>query len=449
MKIKKGENDLENKYSFQEIQNLMNQRNLMPCKLPTLKAMQRGFDHLIQNNPSISSNLTKSKVILIAGTNGKGTVAKTLQTLLTENNQYVGLFTSPHLMSICESIQIDGQPLSEDLFVKCFHLLFDIYQKWHLSHFEMLTLMTTELFFGHRISPSVKYAIFEVGMGGKLDATNVIPHDLSIITQISYDHQHLLGYNLEDIAKHKLGIISKNNQVVAASCFWQNPRLASLKKNIQKQTQSQWHTVDSFSYQTQYSPPEGFISIYGQKQKMGLLGRRSAENTAMALKAYQLLGFNPQAHLKTLAKVQWKGRMHQENITFCPCSVYFSGDHNKQGIESLIEILKDFHYKNIYFLVSVGQAKDPEDILSDLFNVKNAFIYLTTAHFRGMQKSEYRQWLSKVSGYIAKPQEAFLQICKKCQKDDLFVVTGSLYLVGELMSYLKSKESIPSGCESK
>ena len=423
-------------FSFQEIQQLINKGFSISDPVSKFEAMKGALRDL-----GIQS-FCKEKIILIAGTNGKGTTAKTLQTLLTENGKYVGLFTSPHLISICERIQIDGKPISKDLFVKCFHQVFWLYKKWNLGHAQVLTLMAAYIFFkGDLLSP-VEYAIFEVGMGGKWDPTNVIPHRISIITQIGYDHQHILGSTLEEIAEQKLGIVHKNDHhVVALDIFnkGHHLKLQSIKERVIQDTNTAWHTVDRYEYQLEMvkEQPKGFIRIYDQRQEMNLLGKRAAENAALALKCYETLGFDPKKALVSLKKIKWEGRMHREDVSFCKCPVYFSGDHNQQGIQSLIDILNDLNYQKIYFLLSIGQAKDPKDILSHLLKVKNSQVYLTMAQFKGHKKEGYKKWLSCVDGYIEDPVQALIQIGKHCQEKDILVVTGSLYLVGELMAYIR------------
>ena len=129
--------------------------------------------------------------------------------------------------------------------------------------------------------------------------------------------------------------------------------------------------------------------------------------------------------------------MHREDLSFCKCPVYFSGDHNQQGIQSLIDILNDLNYQKIYFLLSIGETKDPKDILSHLLKVKNSQVYLTTAQFKGHKKEGYKKWLGCVDGYIEDPVQALIQIGRHCQEKDILVVTGSLYLVGELMAYIR------------
>lgn len=422
--------------TLQQVQDIISQGSLIPKSPPNLKRTKGAFNSLP------IKELCRQKNILVAGTNGKGTTAKTLQTLLTENKKSVGLFTSPYLISICESLQVNGEPISEDLFVECFRHIFDLYKKWSLSYFETLTLMASYLFFTGRLLPPVEYAIFEVGMGGLWDATNVIPHNISIITQIGYDHQHLLGDTLEEIAINKLGIVHKNNHhVIGSSVFDKDPKLHRLKQKIIQETKAIWHLSDKYTYQTEIldGKPKGFIFIYNQRQEMNLLGQRAAENSAMALKCYEVLGFDPQKALKSLKKVKWEGRMHREPLSFCKCPVYFSGDHNGQGVQSLIAILNDLSYQNIYFLVGIGQMKNPKDILPHLLDIKNSKIYLTTAQFKGRTKEDYSQWLNRVNGYIKNPVKALHQICDQCQKDDLMIVTGSLYLIGELMSYTRNK----------
>ena len=275
-------------FSFQEIQQLINKGFSISDPVFKFEAMKGALRDL-----EIQS-FCKEKIILIAGTNGKGTTAKTLQTLLTENGKYVGLFTSPHLISICERIQIDGKPISKDLFVKCFHQVFELYKKWNLGYAQVLTLMAAYIFFKGDLLPPVEYAIFEVGMGGKWDPTNVIPHRISIITQIGYDHQDILGSTLEEIAEQKLGIVHKNDHhVVALDIFnkGHHLKLQSIKERVIQDTNTAWHTVDRYEYQSEMVKGQlkGFIRIYDKKQEMNLLGKRAAENVALALKCYEVL----------------------------------------------------------------------------------------------------------------------------------------------------------------
>ncbi len=372
------------------------------------------------------------KTIIIAGTNGKGSVAKTIETLLLSARQKVGLFTSPHLKCICERIRSCNRDISKleftDLFNKLEPLLCDL----KLTHFEMLTVMACWYYFSPQSPNPCEWSIFEVGLGGIKDPTNFIPHHHAIITKIGYDHQGSLGNTLVEIAEKKLGIVKNKNNVVH---FPFDDCLFDLAEQTKTQTQSSW--TESKTYDWTVTKIDQFptysLSTPWGKAKFNLPGQRGAENTSLALNAFKTLGFDPTEYLFALENVSWPGRMSRLNHPDFPCPVYLSGDHNEQGIDSLCHVLSDFDWNQIHIIAGAGKTKNINKMLEALSQIRNNKLWLTTTPFRGKPIDEFRPWLKLCNDYHPDPLFILNQVKKQAQKDDLILVTGSLYLVGYIL----------------
>ncbi|MBO4405227.1 MAG: hypothetical protein J5821_00670 [Alphaproteobacteria bacterium] len=154
--------------------------------------------------------IPSEKVILVAGTNGKGTTCATLQTLLIAAGKNVGFFSSPHIIEINERIKYNGTDISDEDFSRIFGIIRAGLSDFRPSFFEYLTLIAAYYFYFEK---ETDFAIFEIGLGGTLDATNAIDHDISVITRLGIEHEDILGKGLASIAENKFGIIRKNNSV--------------------------------------------------------------------------------------------------------------------------------------------------------------------------------------------------------------------------------------------
>jgi len=224
------------KKSYSQWVHWLESRNIMPQIRP-------GTEHTREalKEAGLLEHVQPQKVIHVAGTNGKGTTAKTLEHLLLSQNKTVGLYTSPHLVDTTERIRVNGQQIHQEQFVKLCEQYKPLIEKWNLSHFESLTLFSADLFF--KTAP-VDFAIYEIGLGGTWDATNVIPHATSIIVTLGFDHQHILGNTLSEIADNKFGIIQNNNRV------FHIPYDSNISQQLQKKIQETHSTV------TCIQPPE-------------------------------------------------------------------------------------------------------------------------------------------------------------------------------------------------
>jgi dihydrofolate synthase / folylpolyglutamate synthase len=416
-------------------------RGIMSDRIPSLGPTQAGLEAIGFFTWPLYQKIKKAPntVIVVAGTNGKGSTCATLEALLISAGERVGLYTSPHLMEITERIRISGVDVSEEIFVEAYEHVASHTVHLKLSHFEMLTLMSLWCFGSGQRLPIVDRMILEVGMGGTWDATNAVPHGVSVITALGMDHENFLGRNLVEIAKNKFGIIGEKNQVFHQPLPSEVKTLAAETKS---RTNSQWTQALPLSsaIETRNGEPVWTIEYGGQTQTLQLPGTRGVENTALALTVFQGLGYDVSAHLTALEKVVWPGRMERLTFKGNP-NVYLSGDHNAQGIESLLELLKSYRFDTLHVVLGVGKEKDFEFILKKLKSLSKTKIYLTETPFRGRKINEYGSYLSQVDYCNADFEKTFEQAHEKCRPNDMLLVTGSLYLVGDVRKYIKSTSS--------
>lgn len=387
-------------------------RALMPKTMPGLEKIRS----TVMSQPWFHE-LDPQKIITIAGTNGKGTTAAALESLLLSAGQKVGLYTSPHLVSTTERIRVDGVDISQEAFIQLFLKHQNNIEKYDLSHFESLTLMAADYFFSQKLD----YVIFEVGLGGTFDATNVFPNQFAVITKIGLDHQNILGTSLIDIARNKFGIIKSKATVIHHQL---DPVLLSLKEKIQEQTNSNWISGER----------------KGPHYLTNLIGPRAQENISTAVKVFEVLGFKFEAHKKALMKINWPGRMQKVEWPNIECPVYLSGDHNPQGIHSLIEILKEETYENLHLVVGIGLDKSADEMLSYLLKLPRVKLYLTETPFKGRKIHEYSDFAREMAVLSDAEVESLLNQISP-QKNDKVVVTGSLYLVGQVLGLILKNSS--------
>ncbi len=401
--------------TYQNVIHELEQLSIMPKTMPGLVKLQSALAEV-----SWFREIDQRKIITVAGTNGKGTTCAALETLLMSANQKVGLFTSPHLITTTERIRINAQDISENDFVRIYLKHKNLIQKHQLTHFESLTLLAAVYFFEEN---TLDYIIFEVGLGGLHDATNVFPNQYSIITKLGLDHQNILGKNLFEIAQNKFGII-KNNSVVVHHSIEDKTVYESLQKTVADKK------CECFE-----------ATSYGQF-KTNLIGQRAFENINTAITVFEKLGFNFLQHVKSLESIRWSGRMQKVDLSVLnntiQCDAYLSGDHNQQGMQSLVDILNDYQWNKLHLIVGIGQDKCCEPMLDILRQLKDIQFYLTQTPFKGLDISDYPEKYKKIAVFS---DNVVFNIIKNIttEKNDLIVVTGSLYLVGEVLSQLSGE----------
>src|ERR1700722_7607363 len=279
--------------------------------------------------------------IHIAGTNGKGSTAAMTESILRRAGYRTGLYTSPHLESINERIRLDGNPVTDDEFAAAFTRLHALIEQMlgagelaaHPTFFECITAMAFDIF----ARASVEFAVLEVGMGGRLDATNIVTPEVSVITQIHFDHESFLGHSIAEIAGEKAGIIKHGVTVVSAA---ENPDAIHVIRHRAEQMAAPLIQIDSAYHITAANSVDGFYSAeIVQKPasdappialKLSLAGRYQLRNAITALAVARVLaqrGFHvTDADVaEGISAVRWPGRI--EKIADRP-AVFLDGTHN-------------------------------------------------------------------------------------------------------------------------
>lgn len=403
---------------------------VMPKDMPQLAPMVRAL-----RRSGLLSKMIPRKTIIIAGTNGKGSIAATLSRLLHDAKKRVGLYTSPHLVSTTERFRIDEQDLSKADFVLAYNSLRDIIHEEKLTHFEALTLIAAFVFHSGQCGPPVEWGIWEVGLGGRYDATNAIPHHYCGMARLGLDHQNILGTSLEEIADQKFGVVGDGAIVVHSPM---DDALGPLRERVSVRTGCRWiaaRAVDLVGMATITTP-------WG-KAELSLCGPRAAENTATALTLFERMGFEPGRHLSALADVRWPGRFQKLEVMGISCPVYLSGDHNPQGIDSLLQILSKMAWKTLHLIVGIGKDKDVSAILQKLAGLPRMKLYLTETTLKPLALDEYPRPFKELAVHSDKDVLRLLSAAnREASPADLIVVTGSLYLVGSVLERMSGGFSI-------
>ena len=395
-----------------------------------------------------------AKTVHIAGTKGKGSTAAMIAQALTVSGYKTALYTSPHLQNLRERIRVDGDLISQDEFAALMTELKPyleaishdpLYQP--LTFFEALTVVA----FVHFKQKQVDFQVLEVGLGGRLDATNVAKPEVCVITALSLDHTEVLGDSLEKIAWEKAGIIKPGCTVVvspqpeeAASvvsnvCHRQGANLIMVGKDVT------WHKVNNSLHQ-QSIAVQGKMGLH--QINIPLLGDYQLENAATAVAALEILaslGFNITAEsiAQGLVQVKWPGRfqiLHHQPI------VLVDGAHNVASTRRLVESVKAyFHFDQIFLIFGVSCDKDIRGIVKELLPLSPQVILTRASHPRAASPSAVASEFAsqgietKITENIS---QALSQALSLANKNDLICVTGSLFIVAEALEYFSKVESL-------
>ncbi len=370
----------------------------------------------------------KIKTIHIAGTNGKGSVSAMLAKILELSGYKVGLFTSPHLIKYNERIKISSKDISDidlDLYLEKVNSLAKS-NNIPLTEFEILTVVGFLYFYEKKVD----VAVIEVGLGGRLDATNVITPILEIITSISLDHTDRLGDTIEKIAYEKAGIIKKNSTVIINE---NNNGLNVVSQIAEKYDASLIKAISPSYCEVVNSLNE--ITIGDKLYKTKLIGNFQGENLSLVIKAVEFLkenGFAIKNFEKALLEVEWKGRMQ-----FLAPNVILDGAHNPSAAKYLRETLdKNFpKIPRIWFFGSI-KSKDYQRNVKILCE-KNDIIYFLKFNFHNSCDDEdFAKYCEIPNRYILDISD-FLHIYNKIKSQPkMIIICGSLYLTGQVLTLL-------------
>lgn len=373
------------------------------------------------------------KSILIGGTNGKGSVAAILSSILGKTDKKIGLYTSPHLIDFRERIRVNGQMISQGRLCNLIDMVREK-SRDEVTFFEF----TTVLAFLHFYLEGVDIAVLEVGMGGRLDATNLVTPEASVITNVSMEHKEYLGNTIESIAREKGGIIKRGGICITAA---DRPVVIDILESVclQKGARLFRYGKDMKIRKTKGGRIfyKGIDKTYSNLS-FPLIGRHQVKNAALALAAVEVLvsrGLNvdDDAVSEGLSAVRWEGRL--ETVNRNP-RIVIDGAHNPAGISALCDSLTtDFSYERLVCVFGVLADKDCKRMLGRLAGIADHMILTSPSNERALSPDDMSLPAGKLHSNIeiAKdPQEAIARASSIAGEGDLICVTGSIYLAGEV-----------------
>jgi dihydrofolate synthase/folylpolyglutamate synthase len=392
----------------------------------------------------------------IAGTNGKGTTAAMLDSILRAAGLRAGLYTSPHLERINERLRLDGEEIPDTDFAETFtrihasieELLASGVLAAHPTYFECLTAMAFD-FYARR---EVDLAVFEVGMGGRLDATNIVWPEVAVITQIDFDHENFLGHSIEEIAVEKAGIIKPGGWVVSAA---DHPAARAVIARRSAELEARLVEIDRAYRVESLHAVAGcsravISSAHLSKQieiVLPLPGRFQVRNALAAVAAARLLaerGFplDDVAIARGIQAVRWPGRL--ELVQDRP-AVYLDGTHNPAGARELLAFWDEhFQGRRIHLVYGAMRDKAVDEITGLLFP-RAATVILTQPRQPRAISAEVlatmTRHLAERIEVVSEPGEALERALQLAAADDAAFATGSLYLVGDLRRWWFSRSA--------
>jgi dihydrofolate synthase / folylpolyglutamate synthase len=387
------------------------------------------------------------KYIHVAGTNGKGSVSAMLESILIKAGLKVGFYSSPHLVRFTERFRINRKEISRAKTVELVNGLMNaINPSQPPTFFEATTAMALSYFAREKVD----IAIMEVGMGGRLDATNVIKPLVSVITNISLEHQGFLGKRLIDIAGEKAGIIKKGIDLVTGVS---QPQVTALFEEACKEKKAPFHWIGrDFRYRSKGDE----ISYYGMMRnlkglKPGLQGGYQHKNTALALAAAEVLeskGYNisDENISEGLRDTFWPGRM--QVISREPL-VVVDGAHNPGAVREVARSIRDsFHYHRLILVAGIMEDKDINSIIGLISPVADYIICTKPDYYRAADPGRIMGQVSAAEkkGEVVETLPAAIARAKSmASSKDLILITGSLFTVGEALTILDPVKYRPDG----
>lgn len=400
----------------------------------------------------------------IAGTNGKGSTAAILESILRSAGLRTGLYTSPHLERINERICLNGEPVLDEIFAAAWTRVHASIESLmasgkltaHPTYFECVTAMAFLIFAEQRID----FAIYEVGLGGRLDSTNIVTPEVAIITPIDFDHENFLGHSIAEIAAEKAGIIKPGaavvssvtrpeaRAVIAQKCAEMRARLLDIE--------DAWELEEGPSsaglYQAVATSKESRVRL---TIAPALPGRFQLRNALAAATAARVLSESRKFHIEDqdiergIANVKWPGRL--ERLSEKP-AVYLDGAHNPSGARELLEFWqRDLAGRRIILIYGAMRDKAVDEIAGVLFPHAHNVILTEPRQPRAISVP----LLAEMTAHLASPHpviirdpfQALDRALELARENDAIFVTGSLYLVGDLRGHWR-KRKLPTPARS-
>ena len=430
--------------NYQEALNWIHSREKFKVK-PGLARMEWMMERV--GHPERSMN-----AIHIAGTNGKGSTLSFLRELLQAQGYTVGTFTSPYIVRFNERISLNGEPISDEHLSELVERVKPVAEELaktplgEPTEFEVITAMSMMYF----AEQSPDFVIYETGLGGLYDSTNIIHPNVSIITNIGKDHMNILGDTYEQIAFEKAGIIKEGIPVI---CGAKQPEAIEVIRNKADEVGANMfllgehfhasHTVSSPTGESFQFTTAGEETLFFTSAMKGV---HQVDNACLALKTMDVLRqkgwkFDRDLYAQAITKTRWPARF--ETVLNHPL-VIIDGAHNEEGTKALVDTLKA-HYegRKIILVYSALEDKPVSRMLEMLSEVVDG-VYTTTFDFpRALSETELKNLSPiEVTEAVKDYEQAIEQALSQVDHDDLLLVTGSLYFISEVRKYFESKRNI-------
>ena len=377
----------------------------------------------LQNIYDLSSYLgnphTKLKTIHVAGTNGKGSTSHILSSILQESGYNVGLYTSPHLKDFRERIKINGDCIAKDNVVKFIESHKEYLDGNKLSFFEM----TVGMAFDYFKNQEVDIAIIEVGMGGRLDSTNIIDPEISVITNIGLDHTKFLGNTLLEIAHEKAGIIKKGKTVIIGET---QEELVDVFINKAKEFNSKITFADQQKKHNYISDLQGSFQSKNIQTAISVIHELTKSNWNVDIDAIRL-GIS-RVHTNTGFTGRWTV-LNQNPLTICDTA------HNKEGLSIVLKDISSIKYSKLHFVIGFVEDKELDSII-DLFPKDAIYYFCKPDVKRGLCAITLESIFksnSRFGSSYKSVKEALVSATENSNESDLIYIGGSNFVVAEVI----------------
>ena len=401
-----------------------------------IKTVKLGLERIRAVLDALGRPQDRCRIVHVAGTNGKGSTCAMIEAALRAAGKRTGLFTSPHLAEPTERIRIGGRPSPSEEFTAAFNRVHKTVEEliesgaidMHTTYFETVTAMAL-LVFAER---AVDEVVLEVGLGGRLDATNVVQPDLCVITPVDFDHEQYLGRSLEAIAGEKAGILKRGARAVFAR---QRPEAEAVLERRAAELGIAVSRTSEFELTGVELDRRGSrFDFMGQRIDCPLAGEHQVENAAAAVLALRQLGVPAGAIRDGIAQTRWPGRL--ELISASP-DVIVDGAHNPAGARALARYIERFYGgRRVRLIFGAMRDKAVEEIAGILFPLAWQVIVTAPRQARALAPEALREVADHPNLRAAAHLEEAMGLVSDAGGEEAIFITGSLFLVAEARSLL-------------
>ena len=377
------------------------------------KAYKPGLDNIRSFVDHLNINIQDIKLIHVGGTNGKGSTCAYLSSIIQESGYKVGTFTSPHFFDYRERIKTNNNKIEKSFISKFINKNREVIEKLDLTFFELSFGMSLSYFF----EKNVDYAIIEVGLGGRLDATNIINPILSVITNISYDHTEILGNTLEKIAIEKAGIIKQNTKVIIGE---RDKYTENIFTDIANKNFSEITFASDYKSKFENSEIEYF--------------NKNIKTVVQICKNLYDKKINDYSIEKGILNINSNADFYGKwTVLNDSPKIIFDSAHNESGFIHLSKQLSSLKYDKLFFILNFVKGKNIKKLISYLPDI--SLIYFTSSNMsRSMNRIEIEQSIGENINFDKNPNRVYSNILSQASSGDLIIITGSNYIAKEIFS---------------